>query len=248
MNADNPNTNAPEEWRSLAPIGASHYQVSSYGRIRSLRTCDQHGQPYVMAPALTKGRPNTRITMDDGRAKTVYVHRLVCRMWHGPKPGPGYSACHRNDVPADCTPENLYWGTAKQNAQDRKRTGADNTGLPSYGRRGKLPLTTVRAVRRAIDDGMETTKIAAQFGLEADRVYNIATGAAYKWVADTTSEQERLRLAEQEKLSEAKRQRDALRLPAKLDALDRIAPPREQRRHRAPHTPPASSPRSRSSK
>ena len=242
MNADNPTTNAPEEWRSLAPIGASAYEASSHGRIRSLKSYDQNGAPYVLAQALTRGRPNTRIVMDDGRPKTIFVARVVCRLWHGPRPGPGYVVCHGNDVASDNRPENLRWATYTANAHDRKLNGGDTAGLPRFERRGSLPVATVRAVRRAIDDGLEIAKIAAEFNLTPARVRNIAVGSAYRWVCDTTTEQEARRFADEEAIAEHRRRMSAARRPVALVALERSAPPREQRLRRNPHTPPASSP------
>ena len=45
------------------------------------------------------------------------AHRLVAAAWHG-EPSEGYWALHRNDNPLDNRPENLYWGTPKENTRD----------------------------------------------------------------------------------------------------------------------------------
>ena len=46
--------------------------------------------------------------------KTMKVHRLVCEGFHG-QPQPGQVCMHLNEDAADNRPENLAWGTQKEN-------------------------------------------------------------------------------------------------------------------------------------
>jgi len=57
---------------------------------------------------------------------------LVCTAWHGPKPFPGAQVNHKNDIPTDDRPSNVYWGTQAQNIQDSVRNFTHNF-VTSYG-------------------------------------------------------------------------------------------------------------------
>ena len=63
--------------------------------------------------------------------KTYRVHQLVCEAFHGPRPSPSHIVLHLNEEASDNRPENLRWGTRKENqnfpkvkAAFRARTGA----------------------------------------------------------------------------------------------------------------------------
>ena len=74
---------APETWRPVP--GASRYEVSDLGRLRSLITRADDGSPYVMHLSLSDGYLMTRLRFDDGRTRPVKVHRLVCASRAGGK-------------------------------------------------------------------------------------------------------------------------------------------------------------------
>ena len=66
------------------------------------------------------------------KAKTYKVHRLICEAFNGP-PGPNQVCMHLDENSANNRPENLAWGTQKENlnAQGfirycRQRTGASS--------------------------------------------------------------------------------------------------------------------------
>jgi hypothetical protein len=61
------------------------------------------------------------------------VHHLVCEAFHGPKPFPRAVVIHINENALDNRPENLRWGTQKENLNMpkfieycRSRTGDNN--------------------------------------------------------------------------------------------------------------------------
>lgn len=62
-----------------------------------------------------KGSPKRRIIRVNRLKKTFKVHQLVCEAFHGPKPFPGAIVLHKNEDPSVNTPDNLEWGTRKQN-------------------------------------------------------------------------------------------------------------------------------------
>lgn len=58
----------------------------------------------------------------DAKPKQFLVHLLVLETFIGPRPEKMYG-CHRDDNPDNNHVENLYWGTARQNALDAVNNG-----------------------------------------------------------------------------------------------------------------------------
>ena len=52
---------------------------------------------------------------DRNRQRPRKVHQLVCEAFHGPKPFDGAVVIHKNEDAHDNRPENLKWGTQKEN-------------------------------------------------------------------------------------------------------------------------------------
>jgi hypothetical protein len=50
----------------------------------------------------------------------VPVHRAVCMAFHGLPEGKNLKALHKDGVYENCVPDNLYWGTDQDNADDRE--------------------------------------------------------------------------------------------------------------------------------
>ena len=85
---------------------------------------------------------------DNGKQRSVGVHRLVCLAFHGVPTPPNDSALHRDGDRTNNHPSNLYWGTPKDNANDRSfhnRSGGyrpKTGGKPGGKRRMALPHDT----------------------------------------------------------------------------------------------------------
>jgi hypothetical protein len=69
----------------------------------------------------------------NGLGKTFKVARLVCEAFHGPPPVERAVVMHLDDDPGNNRPENLKWGTQKENlnapqfiAYCKSRTGDKN--------------------------------------------------------------------------------------------------------------------------
>ena len=67
------------------------------------------------------------------RKKNYKIHTLVCEAFHGPKPSEDSVVVHLNENGLDNRPENLKWGTQKENLNMPKfieyckgRTGDNN--------------------------------------------------------------------------------------------------------------------------
>ena len=102
--------------------------ASSLGRIK---LCDIHREMPNGGTRIYRGTPQygyedktasgrdgvpKRRTIYIGRyKKTFKVHRLVCEAFHGAQPNKNSVVMHLNENPSDNRPENLFWGTQKQN-------------------------------------------------------------------------------------------------------------------------------------
>lgn len=121
----------PEEWRP-AP-GLPGYEVSDCGRVRSVprEMVDATGRRRRFPGCIRKLRylPNGYVQVGawvEGVQVYRYVHRLVCRAFHGPPPTPKHDAHHHNHDRRDNRAANLAWVTRRENiraAMDAGRSG-----------------------------------------------------------------------------------------------------------------------------
>lgn len=106
-------------WRPIP--GYSRYEASSDGDVRRA----VHGQGGAAGLVLRRMKRNgywhVMATPDGGRQKKVGVHRLIALAFHGQPPEDKPYVCHRNGESGDNRDENLYWGSALDNARDARR-------------------------------------------------------------------------------------------------------------------------------
>jgi len=104
-----------EQWRPSPSL--PEYEVSSWGRVRRV----PYKAPMPGGGVRTYGGiphygqdANGRMIFTF-RQKTYKVHRLICEAFNGPPP-PGKNVCmHLDEDYRNNRPENLKWGTQKEN-------------------------------------------------------------------------------------------------------------------------------------
>lgn len=117
-----------EEWRSI-PGYEGLYEISSIGRVRSLDRTVRHwrgGESHLRGkikrtPIDGQGYRVVNLAQE-GKQRTMAVHRLVALAFLGTPPG-GTMVCHGDGDCLNNQADNLYYGTAEDNAQDRVRHG-----------------------------------------------------------------------------------------------------------------------------
>jgi HNH endonuclease len=169
------------EWRSIH--GFSAYEISECGDVRrvvaGVGRASCRGQ---IGPRKTSGNGDgyltTAIVGDDGRRRTMRVHRLVCTAWHGPAPTPKHEGAHNDGSRANNHFSNLEWKTTKANQADRKLHGSDNAGE----RHGNVRLTwnKVSEIRRRRRLGEAGLALAKEFGVTPQHIGCIASGKTWK--------------------------------------------------------------------
>ena len=128
-----------EIWKPI-PGYESHYAASSLGRIKSIRRVvkdikDGKERTRIFKEKILRfniskihGRMSVMLSKH-GELKRVLVSRLVCLTFHGLPPEGQENVLHYDDVHTNNVPENLRWGSLKENAADMRR----NLGYwPSY--------------------------------------------------------------------------------------------------------------------
>lgn len=94
-----------------------------------------------------------------GRRRTFGAHQLICWAFHGRCPE-GMECCHKDGVPFHNTPDNLRWGTPKENAQDQILHGVKPRGERNPF--AKLTEQDVRDMRAAYESGGTTVAALAR--------------------------------------------------------------------------------------
>lgn len=120
--------------------------------------------------------------------KSMYVHRYVYEMLHGPIP-PRRDVCHECDNRKCCNPAHLFIGTRLANMRDAASKGRISGGAihglattaSARARSGtKLTIEDARQIRKLRHDGMPTAAIAARFRVDPSNVRLIVSGKAWK--------------------------------------------------------------------
>jgi hypothetical protein len=173
-----------EVWRPVPGFEAL-YEVSSYGRVRSLpRKSSKFNRVYgggVIKPA-PRGR-YLRVALSawtvDGKQHFVNVHRLIAQTFLGPIPE-GACVRHLNDDPHDNRVCNLAFGTIADNSADAARNGRLRIGERNP--QAKLTVIDVIAIRAA-RGSVSQYKLADQYGVSQGLIGYIQRRKIWKEVA-----------------------------------------------------------------
>ncbi len=142
------------------------YMVSSLGRMKSLDRMASYRRHHSGGTKLVKGKIlpctttkrgyNQTVLSRNGSSKTVRVCRIVAEAFYG-TPAEGMQCCHANGISTDDRAENLRWGTAKDNSNDRDRHGTTPSG--EVHRNSKYKSDLVGAIIRGEVSQMEALKV-----------------------------------------------------------------------------------------
>ena len=116
-----------EEWRSVLGYEGL-YEVSSLGRVKSLERSEDSGKGHLRIRRSrvlsTKGAPYPACSLYKNSVETRRtVHSLVAEAFL-PNPDNLPSVLHWDDNPQNSRLDNLRWGTAEDNSEDRLRNSA----------------------------------------------------------------------------------------------------------------------------
>lgn len=154
-----------EEWRQHPEF--LDVEVSNLGRVR------RYLKPFIMS----NGYPHLSLGMVKKRR---YLHNLVIEAFVGLRPH-GMQTRHLDGNKLNCRLENLRYGSASENMQDRWDHGRGNVG--SRHGMSKLTEAHVREIRARYKPWKVTLKmLAAEYGVTGDNIKRIVRGDAWKHV------------------------------------------------------------------
>lgn len=176
-------TNDRETWKpAIGYEGA--YEVSSYGRVRSVRPPDSNRRTpigYIIKPRVNKGYYSVWL-WKGGKNKANRVHHLVLEAFCRSRPD-GYQANHINGQKLDNRCSNLEWVTPSQNMQHAIRNGLY---VPRRGEEcGASRLNSWQVIEiRRLAATMPYAPIAKRFGISESYVSELASGKKWAHLKD----------------------------------------------------------------
>ena len=169
-----------EQWRDL-PGFVGRYQVSNYGRVKSLPNARRHSE-LIMSPAIHKsGYLILNLTMakpgGGWKQKSYWLHRLVLETWEGECP-PGMEGCHNDGNPLNCRADNLRWDTPESNQHDKIRHGTAN--LRAQNPAAVLTEAKVIEIKRLLASGVGVMQVSRQFNVSKGAISAIKNGRTWQ--------------------------------------------------------------------
>ena len=157
------------------------FYATDTGMIFSVRS----GSRRILSQTLHQGYYRVHIKASKNAWNRVPVHQLVLFAFYGPKPFDGAVCRHLNGNPLDNRPENLKWGTAKENTHDSMDQGT--AACLRYGESAiasKLTERQVLEIERRAKHGELERDLAAEFGIDQKHVSEIKLHQTWKclWV------------------------------------------------------------------
>lgn len=161
------------------PEYEGRYEVSSLGRIRSLPREELAASGVrrkvrggILNPMLSPdGYPRVSLRKD-GKLRTMTLHRLICRAFHGEQPNPIHKeVAHLDGVRTNARADNLKWVGKFQNHSHRREHGT----LPKGERHPQAKLTE-QAVRDILSSALTARALAERYGVSRDTVADIRRG------------------------------------------------------------------------
>lgn len=168
----------------VVPGSGGLYSAGSDGRIycHSEARCNaKKPKPFALQSFQYRGGYPLVSVVLQGRRKSVSVHTLVCRAFHGTRPSEIHEVRHLDGNRDNSRPDNLAWGTPSQNEADKRRHGTAAIGS----RHGiaKLNEEAVRIIRVAVPQGLWNPVDAAKvFGVDPSVIRAVVRGKAWKHV------------------------------------------------------------------
>lgn len=143
-----------ENWRPIP--GASMYEVSDLGRVRSYFKWNGRPVPHVVEGTPRNGYLRIRVIHDDGSRRFRVMHRLVAEAFLGTPADESHTVVrHLDGDQANNCVDNLAWGTQAENVADTLRTGRHAEASKTHCKYGH-PFDAANTYRRP--DGGRTCR------------------------------------------------------------------------------------------
>ena len=108
----------------------------------------------------------------DGKVRSFTVQSLVISAFVGPQPG-GFYIRHKDDCRQNNRLDNLCYGTPSENFRDVYELGHTHR---------KLTRQDVYDIRRELEKGAGTRKVAEMYGVCERTIRNLREGRTFAWL------------------------------------------------------------------
>lgn len=157
-----------------APDFETIYEVSSRGRVRRSAKARKNRRTRLLRLCKkSNGRLVVTLSYNGTQYKSLLVHRLVCRAFHGPPPTDKHEVAHNDGDCGNNAAENLRWATHSENMRDLFVHIAQGNAARRHFSRDE-----VLAILRA-DGG--THEIARRFGTSPQQVRYYRSGRSKRY-------------------------------------------------------------------
>lgn len=170
-----------EQWRPVIGF-EGRYEISSIGRIRSIRRRTTNGIRGGIILNQQTDRDGYRylvISNHDGQQFLKRIQRLVAEAFIGPIPE-GFVVCHNNGIRSDNSVDNLRIDTQRSNVMDCKTHGTCRVGVLHV--MAKLTENQVREIRERRKQGETFQAIANDYGVKRTAVSAIVHRRTWRHV------------------------------------------------------------------
>lgn len=168
-----------EEWRAIPTL--EDYEASNIGRIRRATPGVGTVPGFVLKPKLIAGYWCLRL-IDNGKARTKRVNRLVMAAFSGVMPSRELDCNHINGVKGDNRIENLEWCTRSENQKHAVRLGLLKPpkigGEDHHG--AKITSEQLTSIKMRVMAGEKQSKLAAEFGITTSSLSKAVSGKTWK--------------------------------------------------------------------
>ncbi len=172
----------PEIWKSV-PKYEGIYEASNMGEIRNVNT----GR--VLKPFITHGGYALVSLYKNGKSKSSTVHRIILETFVGEKPSINHCGMHMNGKSSDNRPENLQWGTYKENESHKTKHGTCLSGKKNPAvRLTKDQVAFARKFYSKADKSFNFTGLAKRFGVNKSTIWRAVRGIYWPDRAATKGE------------------------------------------------------------
>lgn len=114
-----------------------------------------------------------------GKITNFRVHRLVCMAYHGIPEG-DLQVRHLDGSKDNNRPENLAWGTSKEDWEDRRRYGVKYTFNPQRYSRVKLSPKQAEDIRFLYAHGSNQRSLSEAYGVSMNHISRVVTGKIWR--------------------------------------------------------------------
>ncbi len=171
-----------EKWKVIKDY--TYYEVSNFGRVKKIKSSSIFERknkiyPYFLKPVLSNEYPAVGLSKD-GKSKTKRIHRLVAEAFiineNNYK-----EVAHKDGDRENNKINNLYWCTAKENADDKKKHGTYIHGEKAYN--AKLTKDKILSAKESLKNGVSISTISKKLNVHYSTLYRAIKGKTYKFIS-----------------------------------------------------------------